>query len=420
MPLILEAQIALRYLKAKKKEKFISVITILSFLGIMLGVATLIIVMSVMNGFREELMNRILGINSHISILADNNHIENYEKLLLRINKIDGIDFALPVIQKQSLAIANNEHAGVQVSGISSQDLLKKKQVSDHIKSGKIWVEEKNTINDNKIIIGSRLALNLGLKVGDRVMLLLPQMNKTLFATIPRMKEFQVSGIFEVGMIEYDSSTVFMPLTFAKLFFEYGENEASAIEIFLKDREKLEAVRQHLSQFFQLDYRIIDWMQANSSFVQSLNVERNVMFLILTLIILVAVFNVISSMVMLVNSKKREIAVFSTLGLSSFSIARIFIIAGSIIGIIGTLLGVSLGVLFALNIETIRGFLESLLNTKFFSPEVYFLSQLPAKLEWRSVLDVSLLGIISSLLATIYPAIKAAKEDPVKILRYED
>lgn len=422
--MLLEFQIALKYLKGKKQEKFISVISFLSFFGIMLGVATLIIVMSVMNGFRVELMDRILGINSHISVLSKDGSqkITNYENLVKDINKIPNVDFASSTIKKQALAIFNGNHAGVLVNGVTAKDLAKKTKIANSFLEGGFWKEDENSpaVQHNKIIIGSKMALDMNVRVGDKIMLLLPQMNQTFFASIPKMKEFEVVGVFNVGMIEYDSSFVYIPLSFAKLFFEYSQNEISEIEIFLHEKQALSFVKSQLYLLFQLKYRVLDWVEANSGFVESLNVERNVMFLILTLIVLVAVFNIISSMVMLVNSKKREIAIFSTLGLSSYSIARIFIIVGSFIGILGTLFGVLIGVIFTENIEQIKLFVEGIFKAKLFSPEVYFLSQLPAKLEINSVINIALLSITFSILATIYPAYKAAKKDPVKILKFEE
>lgn len=413
----LEFLIALRYLKAKRREGFISVIAIFSFIGIMIGVATLIIVMSVMNGFRYELVNRILGINSHLTIYSKGSNIKNYQQVIDELKKIPQVKYANPIAESQVMLVAHGKALGGLVKGIALTDLKNKKLITNNITRGDI-----NTMADgNQIIIGATLANNLGLNVGDQIKIISSETNDTILGSIPRIKTYTIGGAFESGMYEYDSSTVFMNFNSAQIHFRYKE-AASAIEIFSSDPNQIvglsNAVTELLNEHFPSLY-LVDWQQANSSFIGALDVERNVMFLILTLIILVAAFNIISSLIMLVGDKRKNIACLRTMGMSKASIMRIFLICGSMIGTLGTLFGLIIGILFSANINNIKKFLESVTKTDLFNPTIYFLSQLPSKIFVSDVVVIVSMALVLSFLATLYPAYKASKANPAEILRYE-
>lgn len=412
----LEFLIAFRYLKAKRQEGFISIIAIFSFVGIMIGVATLIIVMSVMNGFRYELVNRILGINSHLTVYAQDGKIKNYDDIIRDIRKDEGVKYVNPLIESQVMVAANNKANGGLVKGIAMKDLQHKDLISNNIIAGSI----KNFNDKNAILIGSNLAGNLSLQVGDKVKLVSSESNNTLIGSIPRIKTYNVVGIFESGIYEYDSTTIFMPLTAAQLHFKL-KDAVSAVEIFSKDPNEMVELKRQINQLLINKYSdkyLVDWQQSNASFIDALKVERTVMFLILTLIILVAAFNIISSLIMLVNDKQKNIACLRTMGMYKGSILRIFLICGSTIGFCGTLLGLIIGLLFSANINTIKMWLESISGTTLFNPTIYFLSQLPSKIFVSDIVLITTMSLLLSFLATIYPALKASKANPAEILRY--
>ncbi len=412
----LEFLIAYRYLRSKRKEGFISVTAIFSFVGIMIGVATLIIVMSVMNGFRYELVNRILGINAHISVFSRNHVIENYDQIVNKISKIEGIKSVNPLIEAQVMISAHNRSAGALVKGIRLDDLKNKTLIAQNITRGDI-----NEIKDkNIVIIGSNIAQNLNLRLDDSIKIISAETNDSIVGSIPRIKTYKIGGIFESGMYEYDSSTIFMNYEMAQLHFRYPQR-ASAIEIFVDDATKLEQIKPKIYESLADDLNLyfVDWEQSNASFIDALKVERTVMFLILTLIILVAAFNIISSMIMLVKDKNKNIALLRTLGMSKSSIMRIFLICGSSIGFIGTFFGLLIGVVFSGNINTIKQWLESLTDATLFNPTIYFLSTLPSKIFISDVILIASMSFIISFLATVYPAWRASKSDPAEILRYE-
>ncbi len=412
----LEFLIAYRYLRSKRKEGFISVTAIFSFVGIMIGVATLIIVMSVMNGFRYELVERILGINSHLTVYSKSQQIDDYDEIVKKIREIPNVKYANPIVEAQAMISAKSKAAGALLKGIRLQDLENKKLIVDNIAAGDI----KKIADKNSVIIGGTIAQNMHLQIGDQLKIISAQTNDSLFGAIPRVKTYTVGGIFESGMYEYDSTTIFMNFDVAQLHFRLP-NKVTAIEIFANDMTQLDetkiavfkALANHQNLYF------VDWQQTNASFIDALKVERTVMFLILTLIILVAAFNIISSMIMLVKDKNKNIALLRTMGMSRASILRIFLICGSSIGVIGTLFGFAIGVLFSANINAIKRGLESLTDTTLFNPAIYFLSTLPSKIFVSDIVLIVGMSIVISFLATLYPAWKASKADPAEILRYE-
>lgn len=414
-----ERLVAWRYLRARRREKFVSVIAGFSFTGIMLGVATLIIVMSVMNGFRAELLGRIMGVNAHVSIAGYAGPLPpDYPDLVERLARSPGVTYAEPMVEGQAMASTGNGQAsGVLVRGLSGEALAKREILASNVLFGSIRTFGQN---GDEVLIGDRLANKLGLTVGSKVKLLSPQASVSPFGAVPRAKTFTVAALFNVGMYEYDSGFVYIPIRTAQRLFGTGEG-VSSIEVMLADPNALgearETVRQALPQ--NQAFRLYDWRTTNASFVQALQVERNVMFLILSLIIMVAAFNIISSMIMLVQDKGRDIAILRAMGATRGMVMRIFFLNGASIGITGTLAGFALGLLFAKNIDTIKRWLESLTGGELFSAEIYFLSKLPAKVDSFEVLLVVLMGIGLSILATLYPSWRAGRLQPAEALRYE-
>ncbi|WP_341914233.1 lipoprotein-releasing ABC transporter permease subunit [Ferrovibrio terrae] len=410
-----EWMLALRYLRARRQEGFISVIAIFSFLGIMLGVATLIIVMSVMNGFRAELMGRILGLNGHLTIQSEAAPIlRDFEFVADTVGKMPGVVMANPIIEGQVMATADRGSSGVMVRGVRPEDLMKESAIAKGIREGSM----RDFQGDDAAMIGHRLARKLGLRVGDQITLISPQTNATPFGSVPRLVRYRVAAIFDVGMFEYDSSFIYLPFEAAQTYFRL-QNMANSVEVRLVDPLKAREAARGIMQRLGPNYRLYDWQQANAQFVSALEVERNVMFLILTLIIVVAAFNIISSMIMLVKDKGRDIAILRTMGAARGTIMRVFVIAGASIGVLGTASGFTLGLAFSLNIESIRQVLQTMTGWQLFPAEIYFLSQLPAKVDSTEVVYVVVIGLTLTLLATIYPSWRAARLDPVEALRYE-
>lgn len=409
-----EWTMALRYLRPRKREGFVSIIAALSFLGIMLGVATLIIVMSVMNGFRTELLSRILGLNGHMFVRGVSSFVTDYDTLSSRLLEIPGIVSVKPLVDGQAMASSPVNATGALVRGMREGDLKKLKSVSEHIQAGTLDGFDKG----DGVAVGSRLARLLGLNVGDSITLLSPRGAITPFGTAPRVKSYPVLAVFEIGMSEYDSSFVFMPLQEAREYFRTGDG-VSALEVMVDNPDKVKAYAPRVALEAGTCCDVVTWEQTNSSFFSALQVERNVMFLILTLILLVASLNIITGLVMLVKNKGRDIAVLRTMGATRGNIMRVFLIAGASIGVAGTLMGFIIGVLFCLNIETLRQWLSKLSGTELFSPEVYFLSKMPAEVNATEVALVVGMALGLSLAATLYPAWRAASLDPVEALRYE-
>jgi len=410
-----ERMVAWRYLRARRKEAFISVIAGFSFVGIMLGVATLIIVMAVMNGFRTELISRILGVNGHMIVQPIDTPLNNYNELAQKFAAVPGVKMAIPLVEGQTLASGKNgAGSGALVRGIRAEDITKLKYVADNIKSGDLV----GFAAGDGIAIGSRLAASLGVGVGDTVTLISPEGDVTPMGVNPRVKSYKVSAVFEIGMSEYDSSIIFMPLEQAQLYFN-ADGIVQSIELFVNNPDKIDELREPIEKAAGRQIFITDWRQRNSTFFSALQVERNVMFMILTLIVLVAALNIISGLIMLVKDKGHDIAILRTMGATSGAVMRIFFMTGAAIGTAGTFAGVILGVVVCLNVERIRQFFSWLSGTTLFNPELYFLSQLPAEMNLSETLSVVIMALALSFLATIFPAWRAAKLDPVQALRYE-
>ncbi|CAO3429848.1 lipoprotein-releasing ABC transporter permease subunit [Azospirillum doebereinerae] len=409
-----ERMVAMRYLRARRQEGFISVIAGFSLLGIALGVATLIIVMSVMNGFRAELLGRVLGLNGHLNVYnARGGPLPDFDVLTGTLRNTPGVVNVTPTVEGQALVSARGVASGAVVRGVRPEDFRARPTLARGVVRGKA-----EDFGEDRIAIGSRMAQRLGLSIGDQLTLIAPQGNVTAFGTVPRLRSYPIGAIFDVGMFEYDNSFVFLPLEEAQAFFRTGD-AVTSLEIFVQDPVQIRAARDAVQSVVAGVGRVVDWQQSNSSFFTALQVERNVMFLILSLIIMVAAFNIISSLIMLVKDKGRDIAILRTMGATRGMIMRIFFLSGASIGVTGTLLGLALGVSFALNIETIRQAIQALTGTNLFSAEIYFLSQLPAKIDWSEVTQVTLMALGLSFAATIYPSWRAARLDPVEALRYE-
>jgi lipoprotein-releasing system permease protein len=401
-------------LRAKRKEGFISLVSALAVTGIALGVATLIIVMAVMNGFRNELTTKILGFNGHITIYGYERGIPYYDELITNLGPSTDMMSISPIVEGQVMATAERGSAGALVKGMKQEDLKKRSIISDNIVAGSL----DDFHGKDSVVLGYHLALALGIEPGDEITLISPTSHATAIGMIPRMKTYVVVALFETGMYEYDRNALYMPLEAAQLLFRY-KDMASSIEIMVKDPYRVHDISAKLLTETRHVYRVENWQTVNFNLVNALKIERTVMFFILTLIVAIAAFNIVSSLIMLVNSKAGAIAILRTIGMSKGAILRIFFICGSSLGVVGTCLGLILGISFASNVETIRQFLQSLLGTTLFDPVIYFLSVLPADLSFSDVTSVTLMALGISFIATIYPARKAASLNPAEALRYE-
>ena len=411
-----ERAVAGRYLRARRGERFVSVIAGFSLIGIALGVATLIIVMSVMNGFRADLLSRILGLDGHVDIYGAGRPLTDFDAIVGKLRAVPGVVSATPVVQGQALLTSNGGGAvGGVVRGIRAADLRALKEVGGNIREGSLDQFQ----GDDAIAVGVTLASNYGLRVGSNLTLVSPQGAATAFGTIPRVRAYKVVAIYQAGVSFYDSSYVFLPLEAAQVFFQ-TPNAVTQIEVMTDNPDHAPAVHRAIAQALAgTPVRIIDWTQTNNSFFTAVEVERNVMFLILTLIILVAAFNIVSSLIMMVKDKTRDIAVLRTIGAGRGAVMRIFLMCGASVGVLGTFVGCLLGVLFCLNIQTLQHWVEDVTGVSVFNPEVYYLAHLPAKLDPWEVGQVVVMALALSLLATLYPSWRAARTDPVEALRHE-
>ncbi|HEY8194598.1 MAG TPA: lipoprotein-releasing ABC transporter permease subunit [Hyphomicrobium sp.] len=409
-----EWMIAGRYLRARRKEGFISVIAGFSFLGIMLGVATLIIVMAVMNGFRHDLFAKIMGLNGHVIVQKLGDRFDDYESMAEKIAKVPGVLNAMPVIEGQVMVSSSTQALGGLVRGVRGSDLRSLKLVSGNVKAGTLDGFDKQT----GISMGVRLANQLHVGLGDTVTLVSPRGAATPFGIAPRSKAYQITSIFELGMSEYDRMMIFMPLAEAQKYF--GKNgEVDVIEVIVNNPENVDAFRASILKAGGPSIAVADWRQRNETFFNVLSVERNVMFIILSLIVLVAALNIISGLMMLVKDKGRDIAILRTMGATKGAVMRIFLITGASIGIVGTLAGLLLGVVFCWNIERIKDFVSWVSGATVFDPSVYYLTKLPADIDIHETGGIVLMALVLSVIATLYPSWRASRLDPVEALRYE-
>ena len=408
-----EWMLAGRYLRTRRREGFVSVIAGFSFLGIMLGVATLIIVLSVMNGFRREMLDKIVGINGHIFVAPMDKPLTDYADLAERLSKVAGVRRSIPLVEGQAFASSAYNGSGVLVRGVRGPDLEKIDAIARNLRGGTL----QNFETGAGVAIGLRLAQTLSLQLGDTITLVTPRGASTPFGTAPRIKGYPVTAIFEIGMSEFDLTFVYMPLSESQAYFN-REGDVSVIEIFLDDADRVDEARQAIDMAAERPVLLTDWRQRNRTFFAALEVERNVMFIILTLIVLVAALNIVSGLIMLVKDKSSDIAILRTMGATRGAVMRVFLITGASIGILGTMAGFGLGLLIAANIQSIQSFLSWAMNRQLWDPTLRFLSQIPAEIDAGEVTAVLLMAVVLSLLATLYPSWRAARLDPVQALRY--
>ncbi len=412
-----ERMVAGRYLRARKGERFVSIIAIFSLIGIALGVATLIVVTSVMSGFQVELVSRILGVNGHITIEAyAGQKLDNYQPLVAQIRGIGDVVSATPVLDGQALLSTEGGGArGGLVRGIGLDDLRALHPISDHILAGSL----DDFTGDDAIVVGIGLASTYRLRVGSPLTVISPEGAATAFGTIPRVRAYKVVAIFDAGLNDYNSSVVFLPLPAAQVFFQ-KPNAVTGIEIRLRDPDQVGEVGMQLGPMLRgRQVYARDWRHANDTIIGVLQVQKDTMFIVLGMIVLVAAFNVVSSLIMLVKDKRADIAVLRTIGASSFAVLRIFLMCGAFVGVTGTLIGTVIGVVFCHYIHAIQHFVEQITGGRVFDASVFMLTELPNTIDWADVIRVVALGLILSLLATLYPSWRAARTDPVEALRHE-
>ena len=406
----LEKEIAFRYLKTRKKDGFLNIISIFSFIGISLGVAVLIIVMSVMNGFRTELINKIVGFNSHVTV-------KSYDKPI-DIKKLNNTDLKLIsnelILSNTGEAVVINKDytKGIVLRGYSKKDFSK----LEIIKQGNFTGNSNNLIDYN-ISIGKELSYSLNLQIGDKIIIMSPSGVGTIIGNLPKQQSFIVSSIFDSGLADFDQNIAFININSLENFFDLNKKDRN-LEIYLRDPQNIEKMKIKIQSIFNNEI-IYTWSDMNSSLFSALKVERNVMFIILSLIIIVAAFNIISGLTILVKNKTREIAILKSIGVLNKSIAKIFFLIGIIIGSSATIFGIFLGVIFSLYVENLRAFLSNIFNISLFPEEIYFLSKMPSEINISSIFIISICSILITILVSIFPAIKASKLDPVKALKYE-
>ena len=406
----LEKEITFRYLKTRKKDGFLNIISIFSFIGISLGVAVLIIVMSVMNGFRTELISKIVGFNAHVTVKPYENSIS--------LDKLD--DNNLKLISKElifsnsgeAIVISKDYTKGLVLRGYSSKNFPK----LDVVKKGKL-IGEPNQLLENSISIGKELSFNLGLNIGDRVSIMSPVGIETIIGSLPKQETFIISSIFDSGLADFDANIAFINLDTLESFFDLDKGKRN-LEIYLNNPSNIDEIKNQIQKIFNNEF-VYTWADMNSSLFSALKVERNVMFIILSLIIIVAAFNIISGLTILVKNKTRDIAILKSIGVLNKSIIKIFFLVGIIIGTTATFFGIFLGVMFSLYIENLREFLSNTFDISLFPEEIYFLSTMPSEINPKSIFIISLCSIFITIIVSIFPAIKASKLDPVKGLKYE-
>ncbi len=410
----LEIFIAFRYFRSRRNESFISLSSLFSFLGITIGVATLIIVMSVMNGFRTELIDKIVGINGHIIVYFNNKSANDNQLIYNKIETSQNIEVVSKEIELHSMISSENNSSGILIKGIELVDLYERSSIASNITKGSISNFQRNTI-----VVGSRLASFLNIDVNEKVSLITASKTKTPFGSIPNMSSFKVVAIFDVGMYNYDRNIAFIPRDTSLSLLNKKEDYISQLEIFLEDKKKITETVNTISQIVNDNGAIYTWESMHKELFNALQVEKKVMFLILSLIIFVAAFNLISSIIMIVKDKERGIGILRSIGFNRGQILRIFIIIGSIVGVLGTIIGTMIGIIITLNIASIQLFLEDLFGSSLFAPEIYFFNLIPSKIDITEVIFIILIALILSFFSTIYPAWKASRIEPANIMRYE-
>ncbi|MDP3745991.1 MAG: lipoprotein-releasing ABC transporter permease subunit [Phenylobacterium sp.] len=413
-----ERAVATRYLRAKRSQGGVALISIISFVGIMLAVAVLIIVMSVMNGFRTELLSRILGFSGHLYVAGGVLNSPDRDAMIRRVGQMPGVIQVTPVVEAQAMALGNGQISGAIVRGITAKDLKATRLVSDNITRGSMAGFGEGEYGGDMILVGDRLAQALGVQPGDPLSLVSPSAGATAFGATPLRKTYTVAGTFTVGMSEYDQAFIYMPLEQAQLFFG-RETGLDYIEIKLEDPDEAVAMKPELARVAGPAALLTDWTEKNASYWGALKVERNVMRLILMMLVAIAAMNIISGLVMLVKNKGRDIAILRTMGAGQGSILRIFFMAGAAVGVLGTLAGLLIGSLFCIFIGEIQQAVEWVTGAQVFSSDIYFLSRIPAKIDWREVGVITFWALAMSFLATLPPAWRASRLDPVEALRYE-
>ena len=406
----LEKEVTLRFLRSRKKDGFLNVISIFSFIGIGLGVAVLIIVMSVMNGFRTELVNKIIGFNSHLTIKPyskkiDINKLQN-EKIL------DNLKYSLESNSGEAVILKNETTKGIILRGYSKLDFEKLEIINNENFNG-----IKNSLQKDAISIGKELSFSLDLEVGDNVVLMSPSSLDTIIGSLPRQKSFMITSIFDSGLADFDNNVAFINLNSLEEFFNYSSDDRN-LELFLKDPQNIENQKEITQRIFEDEF-VYSWADMNSSLFSALKVERNVMFIILSLIIIVAAFNIISGLTILVKNKTKDIGILKSIGVQNKSIVKIFFLVGILIGTSATIFGIFLGVTFSLYVENLRQFLSNTFNISLFPEEIYFLSKMPSEINISSIILIALCSIFITIIVSIFPAMKAAKLDPIKSLKYE-
>ncbi len=410
----LENFIALRYLKSRRDESFISISSLFSFLGITIGVATLIVVMSVMNGFRTELIDKIVGINGHIVLYFNNENSKNNNIIIDEIQKIENVEFVSREVELHAMISSKINSSGILIKGISKVDLYERSSISDNIIKGSL-----NKLEGNNIILGTRLAAFLGVNIDDNITVMTSGRTKTPFGTLPNTANFKVVGIFDVGMYNFDRNIAFIPRPVATKLINKESNYLSQVEVFLENKNDLQLTALNISNILKGNGTLYTWDSIHKELFNALQIEKKVMFLILSLIIFVAAFNLISSIIMIVKDKERGIGILRSLGVTRIQILRIFIIIGSVVGILGTFLGTILGILITINIASIQKFFESIFDSNLFSAEIYFFNVIPSKINLSEIITIVIISLVLSLLSTLYPAWRASKIEPADIMRYE-
>ena len=410
-----ELLVGLRYTRAKRRNHFISFISLISMAGIALGVAALIVVLSVMNGFQKELRARILGVASHVQISSVTNRLLDWEKIARAVMRDARVKAAAPFVQAQAMLTAGEGVRGSVVRGVLPEREAQVAEIGQQMRSGSLAALKPGAFG---IVLGSELARALGVVTGDKVAVIAPQGQVTPAGLIPRLKQFTVVGIFEVGMFEYDSALALMHLEDAQKLYQLGD-AVSGVRLRLDDLFAARSVAREVTAKLDRDTYATDWTRSHANFFRAVEIEKRVMFIILTLIVAVAAFNIVSTLVMLVQDKQADIAILRTLGASPASIVQIFMIQGSLIGIIGTLIGVVSGVLIGLNVDTVVPAIEHVLGFKFLAKDVYYISDLPSDVLAGDVTTIGLVSLVLSFVATLYPSWRASRVNPAEALRYE-